>query len=100
MSLKPRLSRPITTSAFPRATLFVNALPLGQTPSPALEPLEHALAAALDAARARWPDVSLPEGPFLSFLAGRAFADPTLEDWLAHTHVTDLYLAFAANQGD
>jgi RNA polymerase sigma-70 factor (ECF subfamily) len=51
--------------------------------------MKHRLAEA----RAAWPRVTVDEAAFQSFLARRALPDE-------HMHVADLYLAFAASQGD
>ena len=58
-----------------------------------------ALAAAISAARARWPDVAVDTQAFRAHLVAQLPQDDpgrALSGW----HVADLYLAFACGRGD
>lgn len=55
--------------------------------------LESELQAALTAARAAWPQLSLPSETFLGYLAARLGPEASAQSPLAGSHVTDLYLA-------
>jgi RNA polymerase sigma-70 factor (ECF subfamily) len=60
------------------------------------EALESALSAALQAGRARWPDLDLPPRRFIAHLATIVPAtDPAPEKAIAVLHAADLYLACA-----
>lgn len=60
------------------------------------EALESALGAALEAGRARWPDLALPPERFIAHVATIVPAtDPAPAEAIAALHAADLYLACA-----
>jgi RNA polymerase sigma-70 factor, ECF subfamily len=65
-------------------------------PEPRGETLDAVLAAALDAGRARWPELALAPERFVAHVA-RAVppSEPALADAVAALHASDLYLACA-----
>jgi RNA polymerase sigma-70 factor (ECF subfamily) len=64
--------------------------------------LEHQLDQTIAAARAAWPTVALSDDAFLDHLARalRQGGASSVEDWLAHGTVSDLYLACGCASGD
>jgi RNA polymerase sigma-70 factor (ECF subfamily) len=62
--------------------------------------LEAALAAALDAGRAAWPDVALDPLDFAAHLGARVPDAPDLAAAIAELHAADLYLACACARGE
>ena len=62
--------------------------------------LGSSLCAAIDAARAAWPDVALPDEPFVQHLGDRVRPDEDPSAALTALKTTDLYLACAAARGD
>ncbi|HEU4539332.1 MAG TPA: hypothetical protein VFS00_34665, partial [Polyangiaceae bacterium] len=62
--------------------------------------LGSALRSALAAARAAWPDLDVPAGPFVRFVAGKLPRGEPPARSLAALRTTDLYLACACCLGD
>jgi RNA polymerase sigma-70 factor (ECF subfamily) len=62
--------------------------------------LTAALRTAIDDARRAWPDVDLPDEPFVAHLAARVRPDEDVTAALASLKIADLYLACAAGRGD
>lgn len=61
--------------------------------------LRAELDAALDAARAAWPDIDVEPAEFAAYLAARVPPDTAVSGALARLRVTDLYLACACARG-
>lgn len=55
---------------------------------------------ALHRARLEWPDLSVSDEAFATYLAGKLGRDGSLEQSLADLRIGDLYLAFACASGD
>lgn len=54
----------------------------------------------LAAARTEWPDLVVPEGAFISYVARRLSGDRDVEELLSTIRAADLYLACACARGD
>lgn len=81
------------------AELFSSALAAGAGACNAAD-LDEALAAALAAAAATWPEVTLTAEEFVPYLAARLPADQGVLEGLASLQVTDLFLACALARGE
>jgi RNA polymerase sigma-70 factor (ECF subfamily) len=62
--------------------------------------LEIALEAALQAVRAAWPEIEVPDEVFVTFLAERLPADEDIVAAMRAVRAADLYLACACARGD
>ncbi len=62
--------------------------------------LDAALASALDAGRAAWPEVALDPLDFVAHLAARLPDAPDLAAAIGDLHAADLYLACACSRGE
>jgi RNA polymerase sigma-70 factor (ECF subfamily) len=79
---------------------FLAALPPERRAAAHDASLHEALATALEAARAAWPQVALDPLEFAAHLAGRLPDAPDLIDAIGQLHAADLYLACACALGE
>jgi RNA polymerase sigma-70 factor, ECF subfamily len=85
---------------FPMSSTFLAALPAEvRGTRVAARELEDQLAKLLDAARARWDGLAVPEGVFLSHLASKVESPREMEDAIRRLHATDLYLVVGCIHG-
>src|SRR4051812_30479243 len=78
----------------------LGALLVGERAGVDAAALSLTLRQAIDDARRAWPDISLPDEPFVAHLGARLRPDEDIAAALASLKITDLYLACAAARGD
>jgi RNA polymerase sigma-70 factor, ECF subfamily len=84
---------------FAHAAVFWEVLPAARRSTDRVE-VETRLAGQLAEAEARWPDVSVDPGRFVTHWAAQLARAGDVDTALEQLHLADLYLAFACAEGD